>query len=293
MWPDKIRAIQEQWLNEIRVDRQAINMYSNRPCWVYFRAGVLSDLLETRDATAFFHVRYVNDEDVVSPLFRHGQLYRKLKEATIIMRLATPTPECDIVEGTETDFPPPALTKERAFELIKAAIRPEFQPTIDFQYRPHLMLEQRLRAGFMDILKKHGIESSDATYFYGTDGSRPPSEQLDFITLAPPSSWEKYKRPVEHWRGMPVYALAESRSYEMVSFEQINDDTAKVTFRIIFEGCTPICAFVRDLRSLGGGANNVFWSNDGPTYDNEHGGATIQLTLSRDAYDSWQVHQFN
>jgi hypothetical protein len=283
MWPDKIRAIQEQWLNEIQVDRQAINTYSRRPCWVYFRSGIQEEFLEARDTAAFFRVSYLNDR--VSPLFQHGELYRKLKEATLIMYLGTPRPECDIVAETETDFPPPGLTKERAFEIVKNFQLPiEDQPSVDFYYS---MFQPPLDhyTEFIDILKKHGVEISNIQYLYGG---------LHLFNLQSPVSWDKYRLPIEHWRGMGVYALAESRPVEVVDFEQKEEKIAVVTVRVTFKGCTPICELVRDLRSFDdkykGGSRRIFWS----TKDYEHWpeAQTRQVILYNDGYDSWAVRGY-
>lgn len=292
MWPDKIRLVQEKWLSEIHRERAGTNLNSELACWVYFRPGVKYEFLEDRGDVAFFSIRYPSES--VSPLFKRGGL-RKLEKATLIMRNIAFRPNCDIVEGTASYFSPPALAKEKAIELTLAALRPNFQPSVDFRPQATPYLEKSKYGDFLNLLKKHGIESSKPRFIFGSDGRKPPSDQLVHITLAPPPSWERYRLPLQHWAGMPVYALAESHSFELVSHQPVDEDTYTTTLRIGLEGCTPICAFIRDLTALlEGSSNEIFWSawNDAARRNEWPRAITIQATLTRDSYDSWRVRGY-
>lgn len=289
MWADKIRSIQQEWLGEIQLDRDTTNTSSRRPCWVYFRPGVTYEFVEARDAAAFFHVSYSTES--VSPLFMRGELYRKLKEATLIMHLTTPQPQCDIVAGTENDFPPPGLTKERAFEIVKNFELPvDDQPSIDFYYS---LLQPPLNhyKEFIGILNKYGVEASNLSFLYG---------KLHELNLRSPANWDKYRLPIEHWQGMWVYALVESRPVEIVEFEQKEEKVAVVTIRITFKGCTPICELVRDLRSFDSKYGldmdksvRIFWSKGGYQYQEWPQEQIRQVFLYKDGYASWSVRGYS
>lgn len=263
MWNEKTDALRRAWINKIQNDRNP-NQQTIGLCWQVFRPGAKADLLETRASSrsnsiesawqSFVKVSFPSEKD--APIYLlNGSGLRRLHEATVVMQIGRVGPEnpglvvgssCQVISENLLIWPVPPLGKERALELVKAAIPDGEQPRVTFdpgwglqfinmfnRTDPENVAQAtRLKA----IFAKYGVKYEkvqDEQRYYRADG------------MVPPTSWSIYSLPP-----LTTFALSETVDFTILTFQQSRDDQVVVTIRIAYNGCNPICNLVKEVNSV-------------------------------------------
>lgn len=64
--------------------------------------------------------------------------------------------------------------------------------------------------------------------------------------IEPPGTWDNYKTAYDKYQFVSAYALNESTALEIANLQQ-KDESAVAILRIRYNGCTPVCAFVKAI----------------------------------------------
>ena len=305
IWGERTQALRREWTNRIRRDRDPKQQFAGG-CWQIFRPGAVASVLETRANTqgddvvswkVFVKVTFPSESE--APIFFHESRLRRIRGGIVVTDIAKVGPpdpglrvsgSCQIISEGLSVWPVPPLEKERALELFKAATPDGEQPRVTLKARwgisfgdglggvrqADVARAQRLKA----ILVKYGVNllnpHQDGTSYF-VDGMTPPT---DWSRYSLRSQWLDFGRDP-----LPTYALSESVDFALLSLQPTRDDEATGSFRITYNGCTPICTMLKEVYKAGG-YSDIFVEDPMPELLN---GKNKQAYFSWDIFEGWKL----
>lgn len=269
-WDNEKQRIRTQWANHISADRQSTQ--TSTATWALIRPGADVQVTEVRAEQsgidswkAFLAISYAAEEASPRVYFRDG--VRRLKVATAALNVTrdtgpgTPLRIADgisLLNETVVVWPVPPLSNAAALQLAKKVINEGNQPWVELDRWPAWNLRATALfnttplqesasavASIKQILGEYGaILKNLHTYsgYYEVDEVVPPQGWSKYALSTRSSAWGRYP--------LPVYALTEQLTWDIVSISQPREDQALAEVRITYSGCTPICSMVKEFWAL-------------------------------------------
>jgi len=280
-WPELLAAIRRELEAEIQAARQGVfnPIGGGRGCFHLIRLGTTFIYLDTSppDGLAyktFLHLNWFSPEAApimtLNPSFNNK--LRRLKEASIIVISSLSITDgiirvdgCDLRESPPAVFwPVDSLSSETALRLFTESVNPiELQPFASLLENKKIERLQQLGGFYMNLpinasrdqlreiegfLRKYGFSilgSFDAYEVFPNEFKIRKGYGDPSAALVTPESLDKYRLG----KVFGNYRLFESLTYEIIAIRQ-NEGDAEVEIKISYEGCTPICEFIKDYWRL-------------------------------------------
>jgi hypothetical protein len=273
-WPQQLADIGRKLEAEIQGSRQGTNdlYYPNANCFYWIRPGTTVEYLDIRPEdragriyNSFLRLQWSRPKD--APVIQTKNGLRRLKEASIKVIIRLDTVEngykvgaCVLRRPPEPAFwPVDVLPAETALRLFKESVDPmKLQPFASLlgsgrKELGGLNLELPVNASKHQLneiegfLRKHEFSilgSFDAYQVFPNEFKVRKGYGGTGAAVAPPESWAKYRL-----QGFANYRLFESMTYEVIAVQQ-NEGNALAEIKVSYEGCTPICEFIKDYWRL-------------------------------------------
>lgn len=269
MWKSEIQSVRKDWIRKIESDRNGRARRFEDNCWVFFRPTVAVKIIETRGEKIFVKVSYPNEEK--APLTNDPndiRFERRLRAATVLMTVSrgpagrdfSVSQVCRVIDGTVELFPVRGLGNGVALELAKTAITSSIdvkriRPSIHLLPMAWNVLVKSMGPGrgtlqeninkteeVIGLLQKYGVEVK----------ARIEGGYYQCYGMRAPESWANYEnQAIRYSSGSVAYVLAESVDIAIVDLKSEDANNAVATVRLAYEGCSPICKLVKELRNLG------------------------------------------
>jgi hypothetical protein len=273
-WPQQLADIRRKLEAEIQGSRQTVDNinYPNANCFYWIRPGTTVTYLDSSpdDSRGVYYNTFLRlqwSRPEAAPVIRTDNGLRRLKEASIkVTSFLDPVLNGYKVMSCKLRTPPaPAfwpvdvLPTETALRLFKESVDPrELQPFASLldsgrEQLGGLYLDLPVSASKHQLneiegfLRKHEFSilgSFDAYHVFPNEFKVRQGYGGTGAAVAPPESWGKYRLP-----GFGNYRLFESMTYEVIAVQQ-NEGNALAEIKVSYEGCTPICEFIKDYWRL-------------------------------------------
>jgi hypothetical protein len=272
MWASKERDFKDNWLKQIQTQRNNTLINDQpTPCWDIIQPGASVSITEVRpDPTrpdlpntptpsdkskVFAKVKYFDEKQ--APIYQAGRSGRFLKEAVVTLSTqtypelnsnkatTTVTDACQLVWESIAPWPVPKLANDVAKSLALVGLPRQRQFKLVGLY-----LEPWVNASQDQTIKDWNdmaALSKSLQSFYHAHDFQVEGFQLQTGYYAvggkvkPPSTWDSYTISPS------TYSLNGTTDVEVGDLDQ-KDELAWANLKLTYQGCTPVCAFMNDLK---------------------------------------------
>jgi len=261
MWPQKIREVQQRYINQIEEDRAAHLIFHGRP-WNLFLPGSRIEILETRSVTqerrtswkVFMRITYASPKQ--SPVLSLNRSSRRIRQVVASIdvvrdekrRRLVATRRMSVVDETVYAWESAGFDNKLALALANGAVPRKELPLIKFTGFSRYVMSDQVRT----ILRGHGVSITPR----GDDGA---------ADYGLPASWGKYQ-----FGSDSIYTLCGELKLETTDARKVTDDMATATVHIKCVGSNPVAELIKALKASGNpgglGLFENFTSFDGYRY---------------------------